>query len=231
MSNTKPFDPDPPKPVDPIAEAKLVLRTRFEKVRAAERAQFESDAESAYAKHLADERAAWIRSWKRDNALRATEDPYQSLTDAEILRIASDPDERIPKLFEGFTATRAIDFLTEATKVFLYRRTSRATLQEIRDFLKHYIEVHGPEEIYTEHVTEHQVLDSPVGRSTTGYRTNRVVIASGLSTELKAVLRSLTVQGGTVLFATRSEIIDSPGRVGERLTLAHNDDNYPAEEW
>lgn len=229
--NTKPFDIDPPKPVDPIAEAKLVLRKRFEKASAEESAKFDAECQQAWIDEQARQKATFIAKYRYDNAPSRMEYPYAHLTDAEILRIASNPDERIPLLLEAYKTTRAVDFLAEATKVWLYRRMSRASLADVKNFLKDQIPVAGDEQIFTERVTEGQEIFSPVARSQTSYTTHKHVTASGLSSVLKSVLHSLTVQHDVVYFVTKSEIIDKPAQPGERWTLAHEDEDYPAQDW
>lgn len=207
-----------------LNEARLTLRKQFEQKRAEQKQRFQIEAEQAYELEQRRAKERWIADWKRDN-YEPLQYPYTDWSDEDIYRVSLPHETRIEKLLEARMYSTAL-------RCWLYRRGSKAPLSSVKDFLRPYLgEVDGDEEFFVEHVTEGAELTT-VGRAQTTYRTHHVVTCSGLSPELKAVLHSLTVVRNVVYFAVRSEIIDRPGRPGERLTLAHQmPDEYPQNEY
>lgn len=228
--STKPFVPDlTTHPT--VTAAREALRERHRSAIASAKAQYDTRLEQRWEDAEKARKAAWIAKERYDNPPRPMPYPYGTMNDAAIVRVAAPPEDRLRVLGECFTATRDTDFLVEMLKVYLYRRSSKAPLADVKAFLKEFNEVHGSEELYTESTSRHYVIPGAVGRGQHVNKIDRYVIADGLSAELASVLRSFKIKSGVVYFVTGVEFEDRPGLPVERWTFAHQDEEYDPSEF
>ena len=219
--------------INPIVQqSREQLRDKHRSAVAEAKAVYEAKLERLWLAAERKRKADWISKERFDNPMRSLPYPYATLNDAECVRVATPAEDRIRVLGETYAATKDMDCLVEAAKVWLYRRGSKAPLAEVKDFLKRWIPVDGDAELFTEHRTQHTVLNGPVGRGQRVPNIERHVIARGLSPVLASVIRSFHVKNGVVYFAGNIEIVDRPGIRDEKLRLAHQMvDEYPADEY
>jgi hypothetical protein len=228
--STKPFPPDlTTHPT--VTAAREALRDRHRSAVSEAKAQYDTRLEQRWEDAEKARKAAWIAKERYDNPPRRLPYPWASLNDAGIVRVAATPEDRLRVLGECFTATRDTDFLVEMLTTYLYRRSSKAPLADVKAFLKEVIEVHGTEELYTESTSRHYVIPGAVGRGQHVSKIEHYVIADGLSAELASVLRSFKIKSGVVYFVTGVEFEDRPGLPVERWTFAHQDEEYDTIEF
>jgi hypothetical protein len=181
MSNTKPFEADAPKQIDPITEGVHQLRLQHKANVEAHRAAFEARAEQEYQRYLARQKESFITKYREDHYVRPPY-PYADLSPAGQYRVSLPNDQRLEKL-------AAVKEYGELLYCLLARAGGKISVSEVQQQFKPYLPVTGDTNI-TEDV------------GTSGAR-RMVTHATGLSKELADLLTQtwlVDVEFGQVLW-------------------------------
>jgi len=215
-----------------VVAAREALTVKHRASVAAANAKYERDLELRFEAAERKRKSDWIAKERYDNPPVRLPNPHASLTDAGIVRVATEPGDRYRVLGECYMATKDLDFLVESLKVFLYRSKSKSKVSDVLEFLAEWIPAAGNEKVYTDIHSTHFISSGPVGYGMKNVpATERRVIASGLSPEVVRVLQGFKIKSGVVYFVTNVEFEDHPGQPVERWTFAHQDDTCDPSEY
>jgi len=215
-----------------VVAAREALTAKYRASVAAAKTKYERDLELRFEAAERKRKSDWIAKERYDNPPVRLPNPHAVLTDAGIVRVATEPSDRYRVLGECYKATKDLGFLIESLKVFLYRVTSKSKLSDVLEFLAEWIPTVGDEDIYTDIHSTHFTSAGPVGYGMKNVpATERRVIASGLSPEAVRVLQSFKIKSGVVHFVTFVEFEDRPGQPIERWTYATQDEDLDSSEY
>lgn len=184
-----PFTVDPPpSPIDPVQNAAVEARRKFESDKKAYYASSLIEASNAFAEYESNRKAKFIRSWMADNFV-PIQWPYDGYSNEDLYRISLPYESRIETLLKA-------GLLGQALQCFLARAGGKSELANVRKFLAPWIPTTGTKAI---EVTE----DERIGLQNAGH-TVFPAHATDLSPELFDVLRTygIRVRRGVVRFTT-----------------------------
>lgn len=192
MKNTMPFEPDAPKPANPVDQAELAFRQAYEREKTESRNAWIAESEQAWTDYETARRTKFIKNYRYENSWEPPPYRYETWTRAEIYRVSLPKDTRLQTLLDA-------GYYSESLKVWLYRRGSDASIAEVKDFLRPCLNVDG-----NEVMTHLYIEDSDVCHETMDGED--VVDAEGLSVSLCYILREgLSVRNGRVSFSVRTD--------------------------
>jgi len=136
MTNTKPFEVEAPKPIDPIAEGVQKLRQQHKAHVEAHRVAFETRAESEWVRSEQRRKESFINTFREDHYIPLPY-PWKDLSKADQYRISLPYDTRI----EGLAAVKLYD---QMLYCFLARTPGRkATVEQVQTWFAPYLPVTG----------------------------------------------------------------------------------------
>jgi hypothetical protein len=185
--NTKPLLADPVVAPDPIAEAAVQVRRKFEQDKKAHYAAELQSASDAWVEHEHTRREKFIRNRMLDNYI-PLEYPYEDYSREDLYRISRPPETRIEDLLK-------LGLYVQGLTCFLVRNGGRSDIPTVQRLLEPYIPVTGNVDI--------EPTDAQVESMKNGGHELMQSHAQGLSRELADVLTSneIKVLWGTVKLA------------------------------
>jgi hypothetical protein len=136
MSNTKPFEADAPKQIDPINDGVHKLRQQHKLNAEAHRTAFEQRAATMWERAEQERRTSWISKYREDNYVPLPY-PWKDLSKEDQYRISLPSDTRIDAL-------AAVKLHDQMLYCFLARTPERkATVEQIQTWFAPYLPVTG----------------------------------------------------------------------------------------
>lgn len=143
MNNSLPFPTEVTNMTDPITDAVVRLRQKFESDKQADHAAILREAEAAWIASENARKNKFIRIWMNENYTPLTW-PYERYTDEDLFRVSLPYETRIEELLRA-------KLYSQALLVYLYRSGGEASVDDVKEFLRSHIPVDGTRRIYTRH--------------------------------------------------------------------------------
>ena len=242
-NNAMPFEPEPTKTPKPLNPVEAAYRDAMERYEIDKKAYRQKSIEDAWSNHETIRRKKVIHHFLEES-FEPLDNPYENKSPAEVYRMTCNPETRLEDLL---TAAKSCndhaDVYAEALKVWLYRRKSRADIDEVKRFFADHFEVSGDDKIEVVDTSEggHYEGRGPFPKwiedpKLSSYERAKYfgVDAERLSPKLKSVLGAaspdVVVRRGEVYFIAGEEQDTRPSHRGYVYILAHRDKHkFPPE--